>query len=154
MRHGLALPVGGEIKSDAERPLSPEGRGGVRSVASSFEKSGVHPARVLSSPLKRAVETANLMLSCAKPGIIVEEKSVLFPGSSVQKVWKLLAEKPDVESVLVVGHQPDLGFMLQILFANRVPEELEAFPAAQVCAFTVTDLSSPSASFLWTRKPA
>ena len=154
MRHGIALPVGGKIKSDAERPLSPEGRGGVRSVLSLLERGGVHPARVLSSPLKRSVETASLMLSCAQPGVSVEEKSTLFPGSSVQKVWKLLAEKPDAESVLVVGHQPDLGYMIQILFAGRVPEALESFPPAQVCAFTVTDLSSPSATYLWTQKPA
>jgi phosphohistidine phosphatase len=152
MRHGNALPVGGRIKTDSDRPLSPQGREGVRVMAAQLNTADVHPARVLSSPLIRAVETANLMLSCAGSGVAVELKPTLSHGTSVEKIWRLLREKPETESVLIVGHQPDLGFMLQVLMADKVPEDIDAFPPATICGFSVTDLASLSASFLWVKR--
>jgi len=153
MRHGPALPVGEGIRSDAERPLSVEGRRQVERIARQLLRSGVRPARILSSPLTRAVETARLMRACAAPGVEAEERPTLRPGSGVQKVWRLLGEKPAAESVLVVGHQPDLGGMLQALFSRPVPADLENFPPAMVCGFSVTDMSVPTASFLWVYRP-
>lgn len=153
MRHGNALPTGDRIKTDSDRPLSPEGREGVRAMAAQLSKAGVHPARVLSSPLLRAVETANLILSCAPPGVVVEAKPALAPGTGVQKVWRLLRESPEAESVLIVGHEPDLGHMFRVLLADVVPEDLDFFPPAMICGFSVTDLAFPSASYLWVKRP-
>jgi len=108
LRHGTAEERG--TGDDAERALVDKGRKQCRRVAALLGRLGVEPALVLTSPLRRARETAQETLLA----LGVEERVVaegrLAPGGSVSAaVEAVLAAGWGLEHVLVVGHEPMLS---------------------------------------------
>ena len=59
LRHGIAEDAG-PGQSDSERALTSEGKKKLRNVLRAAHEAGVTPALILTSPLKRAVQTAEL----------------------------------------------------------------------------------------------
>ncbi len=61
-RHGIAIDhIGGEIKNDWQRPLTEEGRKETKAVASALKKIGIRADLIVSSPLIRAKQTAEII---------------------------------------------------------------------------------------------
>jgi len=107
LRHDDAEPGG--PGGDGARRLTPEGEAHAASL-------GLRPARILSSPLARARRTAAL----AAPGVEVEIDPRLSPGrDAAGAAADALAEGP--HPVLLVGHNPDLGFLVRALTGTAVP---------------------------------
>jgi phosphohistidine phosphatase len=107
MRHGMAIDMGAPgIRNDAERTLSEEGRRVTRLVAEALQTLDNPPAVVLSSPLKRALETAAIV-STGCGGLPVQECAALAPGAAPADLVDAL--RPCVQPcVLAVGHMPNL----------------------------------------------
>ena len=62
MRHGLAVARGTEgFSDDSKRPLTPDGKEKMRDVAKGLKRAGVKLDWIVSSPLIRAVETAEIV---------------------------------------------------------------------------------------------
>lgn len=110
-RHGLAAerrPDG----NDAERALTPEGLRRTRVVAEQLVRLGLACDAMLSSPLRRAVQTADLGVAAGlASGFALA--SALAPGCDplpllAQASWRRLA---------LVGHEPDLGDLASRLLA-------------------------------------
>jgi len=152
MRHGLAESLGGKIRQDADRPLSPRGREQLKAMAERLKRKGVQFEKILTSPLLRARETAQLMLSCAMPGASLEETQALEPGTTLVKLWRFFQKQKLPEHVLAVGHMPDLGHILEALLAGY-PDRSGNFSPGTVYAVHVPDSSTPSATLLWTESP-
>jgi phosphohistidine phosphatase len=110
IRHADALPLGeGGITDDAERPLSPDGRSQAQKLGSGLQRRHVRLELVLTSPLLRARQTAEGMLtSWAEPKPELRLCDELGPGGSPKKLARFLRELGD-DAVALVGHQPDLG---------------------------------------------
>jgi phosphohistidine phosphatase len=116
VRHAEAAP--GE--PDELRSLTPEGRRQAKLVAERLAAAGTRPAAVLSSPLLRARETAELL---AEPfGLEAEPDDRLVPGATADAVRAAVAGRG--EAVVVVGHQPDCGRIAAELTGGAEP----AFP--------------------------
>lgn len=119
LRHGDALPVGAPgVESDHQRPLSDEGRKEIQAVAAALRKLNIHPTRILTSPLIRARETAEIVAQNLGdlPVLPWEE---LGNGFSPSGLLSRLRELAPEESVVLVGHQPDLGqFAAFLLFGD------------------------------------
>ncbi|MBX3186416.1 MAG: phosphohistidine phosphatase SixA [Labilithrix sp.] len=120
MRHGPAeddSPTG----RDADRALTASGRDRVRSVAKALEKEGEAPAVVISSPLVRALQTAEIV--AAQTGIAepVEIRREIAPGGDV---LSLLVELVGAgrKRVMIVGHEPDLSMLVARLIGRTPPE--------------------------------
>jgi phosphohistidine phosphatase len=97
-------------REDAERPLSPAGIRRARKAAAGLKELIARPQRLLSSPLVRAQQTAQILSDVAGwPD--AEEVSELSPGEPALAVLALLA-KDRSRLVAVVGHQPGLGHLL------------------------------------------
>jgi len=97
-------------REDAERPLSPAGTRRARKAAAGLKRLTVRPQRLLTSPLVRATQTAQILTDIAgwpKAEEIVE----LSPGEPALAVLALLA-KNHSRLIAVVGHQPGLGQLL------------------------------------------
>ncbi len=62
LRHGIAEDGGAGV-DDASRALTPEGRKKLQQVLRAAVKAGVVPSLIVSSPLKRAVQTAAMAKS-------------------------------------------------------------------------------------------
>jgi len=105
LRHGIAEEHAAD-GSDAGRRLTEEGRSRLRRVLERANAAGVSPAQIISSPLRRALETAEIAArELGYMGKIVRS-SALEPGSSPQQIWELIREHRHEESLLLAGHEP------------------------------------------------
>jgi len=118
VRHAEAAP--GE--PDDERRLTHEGREQSRALGERLAREGVRPDALLTSPLRRAQETARLLGDAL--GIAPEAAPELAPGATVDGLRAAIAGRG--ETVVVVGHQPDCGEIAVALGADPEPR----FPAA------------------------
>lgn len=97
-------------RQDAERPLSPAGMRRARKAAAGLKQLTKRPQRLLTSPLVRARQTAQILTEVAGwPA--AEEIPELAPGEPALAVLALLA-KDRSKLTAVVGHQPGLGYLL------------------------------------------
>lgn len=108
LRHGAAEAV--HADGDRARRLTPEGAARIRELGQRLARSGWRPARVLTSPYVRAVETATLVLEAVAAPPRVEPCQDLTPDRDPERVAAALAARlaGDVHA-LIVGHQPLLG---------------------------------------------
>jgi phosphohistidine phosphatase len=114
VRHGAAVDRTSEI-SEESRFLTPEGRVFFRKTARTMLKNGVEPALILTSPLIRAVQTADILaetLSCCSPLVLRNE---LQPGFGMQVLARLLDEYHSAGELVLVGHEPDLSTIIAFL---------------------------------------
>jgi phosphohistidine phosphatase len=81
LRHGTAEEInpGG---SDAERRLTPAGRGEVRRAAECARRARVAPTLILSSPYVRAVETAEITAAVLGYSRAIVRTELLIPSAS------------------------------------------------------------------------
>ena len=122
MRHGIAADrEPGGSSDDAKRPLTLEGKLKLRAIAKGLKRMAIEWDWVVTSPLKRAVETADVVveeLGSSAPRDLCE---ALVPGnSSAQKVISFLAQHPERSQVLLVGHEPSLSELAsELIGANH-----------------------------------
>lgn len=110
LRHGIAED-GGPSVPDAERALTQEGRRKLRYVLKLAAEAKVKPDLILSSPLKRALQTAEVAKQILGASEEITESRTLLPGGSPEVVWaEIRAHRNVAHSLLLVGHNP--------LFAN------------------------------------
>jgi len=70
------------------------------------QSAGVNPSLVISSPLKRALETAEIAArELGYDGRILRVEA-LVPDSSPAKVWSAIGEHAGEASILLAGHEP------------------------------------------------
>src|SRR6476659_7963440 len=99
VRHAKADPG----DPDELRPLAPAGHEAARMLGDLLAERA--PVAVVSSPLIRAVETAEALADAAGLEVVVDER--LAPGATLDDLRAAVAGRG--ETVIVVGHQPDCG---------------------------------------------
>lgn len=114
VRHGVALDrelARQQRLSDSARALTPQGRRKMRGVARGVAMWVPAVDIIATSPLIRAVETAQLLhrrVHSAKPVVC----SALRPGHTVASLPNWLKQQHAASTVLVVGHEPDLSLFI------------------------------------------
>ena len=111
MRHGIAVVRGADFADDSRRPLTPEGKKKVKEIASGLKRLGVSLDWVVTSPLVRAVETAEIVAESLGPNVPIDFCDALRPGGTPDTLITFLAKYPNRKRVLVTGHEPDLGWL-------------------------------------------
>lgn len=116
IRHGEADWPDWE-KPDDERPLTRHGKAEVKRVAKLLHRAGARPLLLFTSPLPRAFETAVIVAKrmCLELGVHAD----LGKGFNVEK-FRLLVTAHDVESLAIVGHQPDFTRVIAALTGGDV----------------------------------
>jgi phosphohistidine phosphatase len=98
---------------DLERALTPKGERQAQRMAEWLNQRLAHSTRILVSPARRCQQTAKAL---GKKFKTLEELAPAGNGESLLKA----ARWPDSnEPVLIVGHQPTLGFVASYLLANK-----------------------------------
>jgi phosphohistidine phosphatase len=105
LRHGIAED-GAAQTSDSDRALTSDGRRKLRQVLAHVADSGVKVDLILTSPLKRAVQTAEVATSCLRPKPETSISKALAPDGTVEDVWSEIRAHRDAEVLLLVGHNP------------------------------------------------
>ncbi len=119
LRHGIAVPNDDpENVPDSERPLSTKGTKRMRKVAKGLCRLDIPFDSILTSPLVRARQTAEIVVQALGLGDRLEELSTLAPGNSLSDLWSSLAPYQDREHVLVVGHEPFLSTVVSYLLTH------------------------------------
>jgi len=105
VRHAAAVDPTPE-GDDAARPLLPKGAGQARALAQALRAWGVRPDVVLSSPRRRAAETAEALTRGAPLRIV---DALAAPDAAATSAAIAAALAPEEATVVVVGHEPWLS---------------------------------------------
>ena len=105
LRHGIAED-GQAGQSDPERALTPEGRKKLRNVLRAAAKAGVAPSLILTSPYRRALETAQVAAEILHYNGELLRTKALEPGSDPRTVWEEIRVYKDEANILLAGHEP------------------------------------------------
>ncbi len=133
VRHAIAFERNRQRwRDDAARPLSPAGMRRARKAAAGLKEFSRAPDRVLTSPLVRARQTAQILTDVAGwPQ--AEVASELSPGEPAPAILTLLGRNR-VKLAAVIGHQPGLGYLLAAcLLGDGGPLPIEMKKNAVAC---------------------
>ncbi len=144
VRHAIAVDRGTRgFENDDLRPLTPEGAKRFKQAARGLALL-VTPQVILSSPLVRARQTAEILMDAYRlPNLHLSE--ALANGDHAA----LLRDVAELEaqSVLVVGHEPHISGLLSYLIADSESRIGATFKKG--AAALVTCVDEPSASGCW-----
>lgn len=107
LRHGIAQDADGRI-SDYDRALTEEGRAQLATIAQGLLRMGVKPELILTSPLVRARQTAEIVAPVLDSPLRVADELQL--GCTLDDLQRLLG-RVQHDSVMLVGHEPDFSSM-------------------------------------------
>src|SRR5205809_315670 len=104
-------------KPDDDRPLTERGRKEMKRVAKFLERLEFAPNAILTSPLPRALQTAEIVAE--RLGIELRTETALAHGFSVERLRHLLT-KADADCIMVVGHEPEFSEVVKELSGGEV----------------------------------
>jgi phosphohistidine phosphatase len=142
VRHAEAVDETLELR-DPHRHLTPRGRLQARSLGDRMRWHDCSPTHVWSSPLVRAVQTAELVSAGLQCEVSVEIAPALAPQGDVRGVVAALRGLAADAHLLIVGHEPSLSAIGALLIGDP------GFPAlAKAQAARIVD-GLPRWRFAW-----
>jgi phosphohistidine phosphatase len=105
IRHGEASDAGGD--SDAVRYLTRQGRDSSRAVAEQLSGRSLAPTQIYTSPLVRAVQTAEILAHAVEhPGPVLVHERLVPGGGTMAQVLAVLERHAEDDIVAFVTHEP------------------------------------------------
>ncbi len=180
LRHAEAVDVGSPgVERDFDRHLSKKGRERMALEAAGARALGIRYDRVFSSPLVRAVQTAELaagawgggrapeveICEALRPGVVLEELACeIRQRARERKDAKDLRDAKDQKEarggrdeedlvILLVGHEPDMSELTARIAAGRGIDLLK-FRKGMMAAVEILDWTpEPRGRLLWVMQP-
>jgi len=112
LRHGDAGARDKWAGSDEERPLTPEGAARMEREAVALSRLALPVELILTSPLVRARQTAEIAARRLSLRDVLKEDSRLRPGFGVDGLSSILQDHRDVRALMLVGHEPDFSTVI------------------------------------------
>ena len=109
VRHAIAEERGPEYPDDARRPLTAEGVSRFRKAVAGLVDLGVEVDLILTSPLVRARQTAELLSKGLAGHPPITETGALSPGAPKKALTTELGRHARRSAIALVGHEPHLG---------------------------------------------
>lgn len=122
IRHAIAVDRGTPGIPDEERPLTAEGELKFREVAKGLARLVDRPDALLTSPWRRAKQTA--AIAGAAWGRLEPKETAALASGSFQELAAVLDRHSDDATVAVVGHEPWVSALLARLLGSRHDERL------------------------------
>lgn len=107
LRHGLAGDPQQWQSDDFDRPLTDEGRERMAREAKAMAKLDLAPDAIITSPLVRAKQTAEIVADRLKMRPVEDER--LEPGFDTERLRQILQDHAKADAIMVVGHEPDFS---------------------------------------------
>jgi len=117
-------------RSDFDRPLAGRGHRALGLLARHVLDADIAPELVLSSSARRARETAEAVL----PDAPITYDDELYGADVMELLARLRRVDPDVASVMVVGHNPGLHDLVEVL----TDEDLDKFPTGALATLVIS----------------
>ncbi len=121
LRHAIAVERGTPgYDDDSTRPLTDDGIRKMRQAARGIERLKVDVDLILTSPYRRAVETAEIAAEALDARQRLEVLDALAaPIAAAEAVRRIAERASGAESVMIVGHEPGLSEIGSILLAGH-----------------------------------
>jgi phosphohistidine phosphatase len=128
LRHGEAEPH--DARPDPERRLTARGEDQSRAAGLALASVDITFARVFTSPLVRALDTARL--ACDALGVEPEIRDVLAGRFDAGAAADLIAEAGPEARILVVGHEPDFSQTVEQLTGATIDMKKGGIAAVRI----------------------
>jgi phosphohistidine phosphatase len=153
VRHAIAAERGPKYPDDTQRPLTPAGLKRFSESVLGLIEMGVVIDLVLTSPLVRAHETAQLLAAGLKPRPPILEVDVLSPGGRAHAIADAIkSQSKRHRRLAIVGHEPDLGELAARLLGARGMVEFKKGAVALIEVDGATPTSPGTLRWLLTPK--
>jgi phosphohistidine phosphatase len=133
IRHAHATDETLEV-GDAHRPLSAHGRTQAKRLGEKLRWYDCGLTHVWSSPLVRALQTAELVIAGLEDDVTLEVVPALEPGGATRTIVAALRRLPEMSSVMLVGHEPGISLLGEQLLG--IPD---VSPLARAEALRIVD---------------
>ncbi|HXW05684.1 MAG TPA: phosphohistidine phosphatase SixA [Vicinamibacterales bacterium] len=125
IRHGVAAERGEVYPDDSRRPLTSQGISRLRKEAKALDLLGIAFDQILTSPLARTRQTADVLAESMKSRPPIATADSLAPDGSAAAVVQELSRHVKKRRLALVGHEPNLGQLAGQLIGSRVPLEFK-----------------------------
>jgi phosphohistidine phosphatase len=125
IRHGVAAERGEEYPDDSKRPLTSSGMAKLRREAKALNSLEVSFDLMITSPLVRTRQTAEIIGETLqnKPAVVTSDS--LAPAGTPAAVVQELARHAKRARIALVGHEPNLGELAGRLIGAKSPIEFK-----------------------------
>lgn len=117
LRHGIAEDNGPD-GTDESRRLTSDGRTKLKRVLEVAREAGVKPSMILTSPLVRARQTAEIAAGVLGYNGGLVESDALIPSADPAEIWEEIRVHKNEESVLLASHEPLMSQMTGFLLGT------------------------------------
>ena len=125
VRHGVAAERGPEYPDDSKRPLTSDGIARMRKEAKALAALGVDFDHIISSPLVRTKQTADILAQAMPSQPSVTTADALAPAGTPAAVFEELSRHMRKARIALVGHEPNIGELAARLVGSRTPIEFK-----------------------------
>ncbi len=154
IRHAIAVDSTASAPTvDGERALTEVGAKKMRKQAGALQQMGVAFDVVLTSPLIRARQTAEIV--CDVLGCLdrVKRCDALAPGCVIEEIVDALRPYESMSSVALVGHNPDFEELASVLIGARTDAAIQ-FKKGGICRIDISQFDPhPSGELIWHLTP-
>jgi phosphohistidine phosphatase len=140
LRHGIAASAE-KTAPDGERPLTAKGIKRMRKAARGLRRLGLDFDAILTSPLARARQTADIVAAALGLESQLTVVEALQPNCSVEELLASLSDYQDRKHLLLVGHEPLLSSTAAFLLTGKKSVALEiALKKGGLCHIEIDSL--------------
>ena len=125
IRHGVAAERGEDFPDDSKRPLTNAGISRLRKEAKALDALGLAFDHIITSPLVRTKQTADIFAEALKSKPSVSQSDALAPAGTSTAVVQELAKHMRKGRIALVGHEPNIGELAARLIGARMPFEFK-----------------------------
>jgi phosphohistidine phosphatase len=142
VRHASAGQHKANSAKDEKRPLDRDGVQQAHQIGRLLAALNVDVDVVISSPLKRAMQTASLIANEVSYELKIERDAALRPEATFDVFRHLLAKYEQKEAIMVVGHNPSITAFLSLVVSRGDQDELVDFKKGAVARVEMTGRKS------------
>jgi len=116
LRHGKAETSVSQEGTDSDRALTIQGRNEIHQISAWMVRRGCRFDIIATSPLRRAIETAEIIAETygLRKNLLIWKE--LLPGMDFDQLMEKIDSCSDVSSLLIIGHEPSLsGYIGRII---------------------------------------
>jgi len=137
---------------DAERPLTKKGIKRMKAIAAGIARQIPTPSCILTSPLLRAQQTAEL-LAAVFPETTITREQRLVPGASLDQLIMHLNKQIKEGTGVLVGHEPDLSSLISLLLFGEESAAIQLKKGGAALLDFPRHIASREATLLWLMTP-
>ncbi|MBK8396575.1 MAG: phosphohistidine phosphatase SixA [Leptospiraceae bacterium] len=151
-RHGEAeqdSPTG----SDKDRRLTEKGKVDIACMANFIHKSPLRVTQIFYSPFARTTETAEIYSEIIQFKGTTIPSNILLPGNDYSDLFPILNKLTNSDTVLLIGHNPDVSFFTGRLILNEALSRSFLFSPGSTVAINIAKENFLNGQLIWMISP-